>query len=89
MRTMHFRSLSIAALVFLALAGTTAAQSKSAALLNTLEVQQLVTRGASGDHARLSAHFTALADSTPPRPSSTRRCRRASPAIRPARSGQA
>lgn len=62
MRTMHFRSLSIAALVFLALAGTTAAQSKSAALLNTLEVQQLVTRGASGDHARLSAHFTALAD---------------------------
>jgi hypothetical protein len=30
--------------------------------LNTLEVQQLVRRAEPGDHARLAAHFTALAE---------------------------
>jgi len=60
MRTIQIRSLSLAA--FLAFAGNAAAQDKSPALLNTLEVQQLVKRAEPGDNARLAAHFTALAD---------------------------
>ena len=63
MRTIQIRSLSLAAFAFLAFAGNAAAQDKSPALLNTLEVQQLVKRAEPGDNARLAAHFTALADS--------------------------
>jgi len=63
MRTIQIRSLSLAAFAFLAFAGNTAAQDKSPALLNTLEVRQLVKRAEPGDNARLAAHFTALADS--------------------------
>jgi len=62
MRTIHIRTLSVAALTLLAFAGTAAAQDKTAALLNTLEVQQLVKRAEPGDNARLAAHFTALAE---------------------------
>ena len=62
MKTIHIRSLSLAALTFLAFAGNAAAQDKSPALLNTLEVQQLVKRAEPGDNARLAAHFTALAE---------------------------
>ena len=62
MRTVHFRSLSIAAIAVLTFAGSVAAQDKPSALLNTLEVQQLVKRAEPGDNARLAAHFTALAD---------------------------
>jgi hypothetical protein len=62
MRTIHIRLLSFVPLAFLVLAGNTAAQVKSPALLNTLEVQQLVKRAEPGDNARLAAHFTALAD---------------------------
>ena len=62
MRTIQIRSLSLAAFAFLAFAGNAAAQDKSPALLNTLEVQQLVKRAEPGDNARLAAHFTALAD---------------------------
>jgi hypothetical protein len=58
MRAIYFRSLSAAVLAFLALAGTISAQT----LLNTVEVQQLVARGEPGDHAKLGAHFAALAD---------------------------
>jgi hypothetical protein len=61
MRTIHFRSLSVAALALLAFAGTATAQDKSA-LLNTFEVQQLVKRAEPADNARLAAHFTALAE---------------------------
>jgi len=46
----------------LAVAAGSAAQDKSPALLNTLEVRQLVGRTDPADQARLSAHFTALGD---------------------------
>ena len=62
MRTVHLRSLSIAAVAVVTFAGSVAAQEKSSGLLNTLEVQQLVKRAEPGDNARLAAHFTALAD---------------------------
>ena len=62
MRKICIRSLSLAALAFLAFAGTLTAQDRSSAILNTVEVQQLVKRGEPGDEARLSAHFTALAE---------------------------
>lgn len=62
MRTFHTRSLSMAVLALLVFAGTSGAQDKSAALLPIPEVQMLVNRGAPADHARLAAHFTALAD---------------------------
>ncbi len=61
MRTLHIRSLSLPALAFLVVAGSASAQDKSPALLNTVEVQQLVKRSEPGDNARLVAHFTALA----------------------------
>jgi hypothetical protein len=62
MRTIHIHSLSLAALAFLIFAGNAAAESKSPALLNTLEVQQLVKRTEPADNARLAGHFTALAE---------------------------
>jgi hypothetical protein len=62
MRRFQIRSLSLPALAFLILAGNVAAQDKSPALLNTLEVRQLVAHAEPSDHARLSAHFTALAE---------------------------
>ena len=62
MRTVHFRSLSIAAIAVLTFAGSVAAQEKPSGLLNSLEVQQLVKRAEPGDNARLAAPFTALAD---------------------------
>ena len=62
MRTVHFRSLSIAAIAVLTFAGSVAAQEKPSGLLNSLEVQQLVKRAEPGDHARLGTHFAALAE---------------------------
>ena len=62
MRRLQIRSLSLPALAFLVFAGSVAAQDKSPALLNTLEVQQLVKRAEPGDNARLAGHFTALAE---------------------------
>jgi hypothetical protein len=61
MRTIHFRSFALAAAAFAAAAGTVAAQERPTGLLNTLEVQQLVTRAEPADNARLSVHFSALA----------------------------
>jgi hypothetical protein len=63
MRNVHFRSLSIAAIAVLTFATSVAGQENTSGLLNTLEVQQLVTRAEPGDNARLAAHFTALAES--------------------------
>ena len=54
--------MSIVALAFLAFGGNAAAQDRSQAVLNTLEVQRLVKRAEPGDNASLAAHFTALAD---------------------------
>jgi len=62
MRTVHFPSLSIAAIVVLTFAASVAAQEKPSGLLNSVEVQQLVKRAEPGDNARLAVHFTALAD---------------------------
>ena len=62
MRTVHFRSLSLAAVAALTFAASGAAQDKAPGLLNNLEVRQLVARAEPGDQAQLSAHFTALAD---------------------------
>jgi len=62
MRTIHVRSLSIGAFALLAFAGSAAAQTPPSAVLNTLEVRKLVASAEPGDHARLSAHFAALAD---------------------------
>ena len=62
MRTVHFRSLSLAAAAALTFTGSVAAQDKPSALLNNLEVRQLVARAEAGDQAQLSAHFNALAD---------------------------
>lgn len=62
MRTTYIRSLALSAAVLLSVSGTAASEEKSIGLLNTLEVKQLVTRGEPGDNARLSAHFSALAN---------------------------
>jgi hypothetical protein len=62
MRTLQIRSLSLAAFWLLASIGNGIAQDKSSALLNTLEVQQLVKRAEPADQARLGAHYTALAE---------------------------
>jgi hypothetical protein len=62
MRTVHFRSLALAAVAALTFAASAAAQDKAPGLLNNLEVRQLVARAEPGDQAQLSAHFTALAD---------------------------
>jgi hypothetical protein len=61
MRTVHFHSFVIAAVVLTA-AGTVAAQEKPNGLLNNLEVRQLVARAEPADNARLAVHFSALAD---------------------------
>jgi hypothetical protein len=62
MRTVHFRSLALAAVAALTFAASGAAQDRAPGLLNDLEVRQLVARAEPGDQAQLSAHFTALGD---------------------------
>lgn len=62
MRTLQIRSLSLPALAFLIFAGSAAAQDKSPALLNALEVRQLVASASPADNQRLSGHFAALGD---------------------------
>jgi hypothetical protein len=62
MRTVQFRSMSLAAAAVLTVTASIAAQDKPGGLLNALEVQQLVERAEPGDQAQLSAHFTALGD---------------------------
>lgn len=61
MRTIVLSALS-ALIVTTYSASPTAAQQPSSAVLNSLEVQELIKRAEPGDHARLSAHFAALAD---------------------------
>jgi hypothetical protein len=62
MRTIRFRTLWIGALALLTLAGGGAAQTRSSAVLNAAEVQQLIGRAEPADHARLGAHFSVLAE---------------------------
>ena len=61
MRTVHFRSLSIAAVAVLTFAGSVAAQEKPSGLLNNLEVRNS-SNAQSRATTRARAHFTALAD---------------------------
>jgi len=62
MRTVHHPPLAIAAAALLTLAGHVAAQDKPTAVLNSLEVRQLVARADPADDVRLAAHFSALAN---------------------------
>ena len=62
MRTIYFRGIAIGLLAIGAFAAQAAAQGTQAAILTTIEVRQLIARGDPADHARLSDHYTALAD---------------------------
>ena len=62
MRTVYFRSIGIATAAILGLSASVAAQEKSDAVLNTLEVRQLIAPAEPADNLRLSAHFDSLAD---------------------------
>ena len=62
MKPIHFRPIAVGVAAFLAFAAGAIAQTKSAAVLNTLEVQELIKRAEPADHARLAQHFAALAD---------------------------
>ena len=61
MRTFFFRSLVVATAV-LTVGSTAIARDNTSAILNRLELQQLVERAEPADNARLAAHFTALAE---------------------------
>jgi hypothetical protein len=61
MRAIVFH-LFVALLLSTVVASPVAAQETKSAVLSNLEVQQLVTRAEPGDHARLAAHFSALAE---------------------------
>lgn len=52
----------LVAVVLLSFAGMAAAQAGPAAILNSLDVMQLVARAEPADQVRLAAHFSALAD---------------------------
>ena len=62
MTSRHIRTFAIGAAALLTFAGHTTAQTWSPAVLNALEVRQLVGRADPDDHARLGAHFAALGD---------------------------
>ena len=62
MRTIKIHALATTALAILAVAPAAATQSVSSPILNALDVQTLVANATSSDHARISAHFAALAE---------------------------
>ena len=62
MRTLYLRSLPLVVFAALTVTPNLTAQSKPAAPLTASEVSQLISRGDPADHARLSAHFNALAE---------------------------
>ena len=61
MTRLIFRPLAIGTLAILVFTGSATSQTASP-ILNTLELQKLVGSSAPDDNARLSAHFSALAD---------------------------
>jgi len=61
MTMFSIRTAAVGALAVLVLAGAAAAQTASP-ILNTLQVRTLVASAEPADHARLSGHFSALAD---------------------------
>jgi hypothetical protein len=62
MRTMSVRTAVAACALSLLAGGAASAQDQPTAVLNALELRQLVERAGPADHARLAAHFGALAD---------------------------
>jgi hypothetical protein len=62
MRPIHFRWLLVGVFILLMSAGVATAHVPPSAVLNSFEVQRLVPSAERVDHARLSAHFAALAD---------------------------
>ena len=62
MRAIRLGALSLGALAFFAFVGGAAAQTTSSAVLNSLELQALITRAAPADHVRLEVHFAVLAE---------------------------
>ena len=62
MRTLEIHLPLITALAVPVLTGSVTAQDKPSAVLNSLEVQQLVKRGEPADSGRLAAQFAAHAD---------------------------
>lgn len=60
MRLLNVGSLTLAAAATFVIAGASNAQDSQFGLLNKLEVKQFVARGLTGDHTRLSTHFTVL-----------------------------
>ena len=58
MRTVHFRSLALAAVAALTFVASGAAQDRAPGLLNNLEVRQLVHKPPL--HTQLNTHFTTL-----------------------------
>jgi hypothetical protein len=61
MKTFLVRLVVLAALAALTPASKLIAQGPQLAVLNEADVRQLIVRGEPADHARLSAHFTSLA----------------------------
>lgn len=62
MRTISVRTVVAACALSLLAGGAALAQDQPTPVLNTLELRQLVDRAEPADHARLSAHFGALAE---------------------------
>ena len=61
MKTRFASSIVLVVLAALTPASNLSAQNTPSALMNEAEVRQLLVRGAPADHARLSTHFTAMA----------------------------
>lgn len=62
MRTTSIKPIVAACALSLLAGGAALAQDQPTPVLNTLELRQLVDRAEPADHARLSAHFGALAE---------------------------
>jgi len=62
MKTILIRLLALSALSISISVASVASQTPPSPILNTLEVERLVSSNAPEDHARLSAHFAALAE---------------------------
>jgi hypothetical protein len=61
MKTRFASSIVLIVLAALTPASNLSAQNTPSAVMNEAEVRQLLVRGAPADHARLSTHFTAMA----------------------------
>jgi len=62
MRVIRPGVLSTGALAFFTFVASAGAQTTSSAVLNSLEVQELIKRAEPSDHARLEVHFAVLAE---------------------------